>query len=417
MSWSTPSSLTTGTLVTAATWNQDVKDNAIALRGGGIAIASQSAAEVIFASSSTAFSRSAGLTYNDTTDVLSVTNGLGIGVTTVVVPLTIIKSTYDSQIQIADNATDSTIKVGSLSAMQYASVSEAEGYVMIGHASASGYNQVDVGGGFNAQNAATAIRFHAAANTTTRTGTQKMHVDINGVGIGTTSPSNPLSVEATETGDWVCEIKQQETTAGDSYGLSIAGGTNSSDTSFQVQNAAENATYFTVRGDGNVGIGTSSPGATLAVDGNITKTSSTFRIDHPLPSMSNHYLVHSILESPRADLVYRGSVALVAGTATIDIDVAGGMTKGTFEVLCRDEQCFTTNETGWHHVRGSVSGSTLTIECEEECDDVVSWMVVAERQDDHMKSADTTWTDADGRPIIEPEKPSNLEPDPDTPHG
>jgi hypothetical protein len=397
MSWSVPSALTTGTLVTAAIWNQDVKDNAIALRGGGIAIASQSASEVIFASSSTAFSRSAGLTYNDTTDVLSVTNGLGIGVTTVVVPLTIIKSTYDSQIRIADNATDSTIKVGSLSAMQYASVSEAEGYVMIGHASASGYNQVDVGGGFNAQNSATSIRFHAAANTTTRTGTQKMHVDINGVGIGTTSPSNPLSVEATETGDWVCEIKQQETTAGQSYGLSIAGGTNASDTSFQVQNAAEDATYFTVRGDGAV-----------AVTGALSKGSGSFKIDHPHPDLNaTKSLVHSFVEAPKADLIYRGSIALANGkVATVDLDAAAGMRSGTWVILCRADtaQCYTTNETGWHHVRGSVSGSTLTIECEEACDDVVSWMVVAERQDDHMKSADTTWTDADGRPIIEPEK-------------
>jgi len=32
MSWSTPSALTTGTLVTAATWNQDIQLNTIALR-------------------------------------------------------------------------------------------------------------------------------------------------------------------------------------------------------------------------------------------------------------------------------------------------------------------------------------------------------------------------------------------------
>ena len=78
------------------------------------------------------------------------------------------------------------------------------------------------------------------------------------------------------------------------------------------------------------------------------------------------------------------------------------MSSGTWERLCRDESCFTTNETGWHHVRGTISGSTLTIDCEEACDDVVSWLVVASRADQHMY--DTSWCDADGYPIVEPEK-------------
>jgi hypothetical protein len=37
---------------------------------------------------------------------------------------------------------------------------------------------------------------------------------------------------------------------------------------------------------------------------------------------------------------------------------------------------------------------------------VVSWMVVACRQDDHMKNSDTIWTDEDGYPIVEPDKPA-----------
>jgi hypothetical protein len=34
-------------------------------------------------------------------------------------------------------------------------------------------------------------------------------------------------------------------------------------------------------------------------------------------------------------------------------------------------------------------------------------MVVAERQDEHMM--DTSWTDDDGRPILEPLKPEDVE--------
>ena len=144
------------------------------------------------------------------------------------------------------------------------------------------------------------------------------------------------------------------------------------------------------------------------VQGALSKSSGSFKIDHPLPSKTDtNFLVHSFIEGPRADLLYRGSVTLADGTATIDLDAAAGITTGTWVSLCRDEQVFTTNETGWHHVRGTVSGSTLTIDCEEACDDVVSWMVVAERQDMHIKA--TSWTDEDGRPILEPAKPPEPE--------
>jgi len=143
----------------------------------------------------------------------------------------------------------------------------------------------------------------------------------------------------------------------------------------------------------------------VAIVGALSKGSGSFNIDHPLPALKDtHNLVHSFIEGPKADLIYRGSVELVDGSAEIDLDEAAGMTSGTWVLLCRDEQVFTSNETGWNHVRGSVSGATLSIQCEEsDCTDTVSWMVVAERRDQHM--LDTDWTDEDGRPIIEPEKP------------
>jgi len=54
-------------------------------------------------------------------------------------------------------------------------------------------------------------------------------------------------------------------------------------------------------------------------------------------------------------------------------------------------------------VRGEVSGSTLTITAQDsDCTDTVSWLVVAERQDQNIREAD--WTDAEGHPILEPEK-------------
>jgi hypothetical protein len=151
----------------------------------------------------------------------------------------------------------------------------------------------------------------------------------------------------------------------------------------------------------------------LSVTGALSKGSGSFKIDHPLPAKTDtHHLVHSFIEGPRADLIYRGVAALAGGSATVDLDEAADMGAGTWELLCRDPQVWIQNDTGWAQVRGSVAGSTLTISCEDAAStDSVSWMVVAERHDPHMM--ETGWTDDDGRVIVEPEKEPPVEPDGD----
>lgn len=59
MAYVTPTSKTTGDLIAATDWNQNTVDNPIAIRTGGIAIASQAAGDIITASSSTQLGRSA----------------------------------------------------------------------------------------------------------------------------------------------------------------------------------------------------------------------------------------------------------------------------------------------------------------------------------------------------------------------
>ena len=144
--------------------------------------------------------------------------------------------------------------------------------------------------------------------------------------------------------------------------------------------------------------------------GALSKTSGSFKIDHPLPSKNaTHSLVHSFIEGPQADLIYRGTADLVSGVATVNIDTAAGMTEGTFVVLCTDVQCFTSNEDGWTALKGSVTGNVLTITAQDDsCTDTVSWMVIGERCDPHM--LETEWTDAAGKVIVEPLKPEPIEP-------
>ena len=57
----------------------------------------------------------------------------------------------------------------------------------------------------------------------------------------------------------------------------------------------------------------------------------------------------------------------------------------------------------WDAVKGSVSGNILNIESQNsESTATISWLVIGERQDEHMY--DTEWTDDNGKVIVEPLK-------------
>ena len=146
----------------------------------------------------------------------------------------------------------------------------------------------------------------------------------------------------------------------------------------------------------------------LSVTSAFSKGSGSFKIDHPLEAKKDtHHLIHSFVEAPQADNIYRGKVDLVAGSATANIDTVAGMTEGTFVALNREVQCFTTNESNWDAVKGSVSGNILTIESENsESTATISWLVIGERKDQHMY--DTDWTDDDGKVIVEPLKSEEI---------
>jgi len=138
---------------------------------------------------------------------------------------------------------------------------------------------------------------------------------------------------------------------------------------------------------------------TMTVSGNQTVTGTkSFAIEHPLDSKKT--LLHYSTESPQADLIYRGKINLVDGKAEVNIDLSSKMTDGTFIALCRNVQCFTTNETGWDMVKGKVIGNILTIESDNQnCTDEISWMVIGERYDESIKKSNML--DSDGDLIVE----------------
>ena len=127
-----------------------------------------------------------------------------------------------------------------------------------------------------------------------------------------------------------------------------------------------------------------------------------FRIPHPLTSKRDKYdLFHNALEGPKMDLIYRGKVNLIGGSSTVNLDTTSEMTEGTFVLLNHNVQCFTSNESGWTPVKGSVSGNILTITAQDNTStDTISWMVVGERKDDEIKASNLT--DGNGKLLVEP---------------
>lgn len=162
----------------------------------------------------------------------------------------------------------------------------------------------------------------------------------------------------------------------------------------------KSANVYFYQDDGNTAILTmTTSNGNVDVHGALTKGSGTFKIDHPLDK-DNKYLYHSFIEGPQYDLLYRGKVTLVGGTATVNIDTVSNMTEGTFVALTQNPDYYLQNNTGWDAVKGSISGNTLTITCQNSSStDTISWMVVAERADDHIKA--TQLSDSDGHLIPE----------------
>ncbi len=146
---------------------------------------------------------------------------------------------------------------------------------------------------------------------------------------------------------------------------------------------------------------------TIRAEGTFSASTKNFRIPHVLTGLTTTTdLVHSTVEGPQADNLYRGRTTLVAGISTVNIDTTNNMTDGTFVNLNRDVQCFTTNETGWTAIKGSVTGNLLTIIAQDNtCTDTISWMVIGERWDLAMYDPKNPMTDANGK--IKTEIPNN----------
>jgi len=221
--------------------------------------------------------------------------------------------------------------------------------------------------------------------------------DGGNVGVGQTSPSAKLHINQTTVNETTAFLYNNTATNAACLRVLQDSASSSGVALWVRQDGSGNAITVDDGSDGNTVFSVSQNGA-------LSKASGSFKIDHPLEAKKDtHHLVHSFVEAPQADNIYRGTATLSSGTATINLDTVSGMTEGTYVLLNTNTSCFTSNETDWDAVKGSVSGNILTINCQNSSSTAtVSWLVIGERHDQHMK--DTDWTDDNGKVIVEPLK-------------
>jgi hypothetical protein len=146
--------------------------------------------------------------------------------------------------------------------------------------------------------------------------------------------------------------------------------------------------------------------STISTPYTIAAAGKSFKIPHPLPSLSDDYfLMHTSVEAPDATLLYRGKSQLINGRASVNIDEYMRMTEGTFVALSHKPNCHISNNVDWTPVRGNVNGNILTIESKDEsCNVEVEWLVTCTRRDPSTYNFPTI----DENGVYRPEVPKNI---------
>ncbi len=139
-------------------------------------------------------------------DMWEANDNVGIGTTSPETKLDILSGSSSKGVLLSHSKNDATIKYAPYFALPY-TIADGKYTMIFGYAK-SGDNEVRIGGGTSAANAATIIRLRTAADTTTASGTDRMIIDSAGnIGIGRTSATNDLEVEGTASktsaGDWL----------------------------------------------------------------------------------------------------------------------------------------------------------------------------------------------------------------------
>jgi len=136
----------------------------------------------------------------------------------------------------------------------------------------------------------------------------------------------------------------------------------------------------------------------LKVYGTFSGGTKSFEIDHPLDNSKK--LFHIAIEAPRVENMYQGVITLLDGYGEVNMDIFSKLSVGTWIIINHNACSFVSNTTSFKSVRSSIQDGILRVYCEDETsNDIISWIVIAERNDDEIKQAINT--DENGRLITE----------------
>ena len=134
------------------------------------------------------------------------------------------------------------------------------------------------------------------------------------------------------------------------------------------------------------------------VYGDLEADAKQFKISHPLDDTKT--LSHVAIEAPRIENIYQGVATLTDGYAEVVMDTFAKLTAGSWTVINHNACSFVSNTKSFKSVRSTITDGVLKIFCEDNTsNDIISWIVVAERNDDEIKISRST--DDNGRLITE----------------
>lgn len=101
----------------------------------------------------------------------------------------------------------------------------------------------------------------------------------------------------------------------------------------------------------------------VVVAGSLTKSSGAFVINHPIDKFKiTHDLVHSFVESPKLDLIYRDNIKITSNNvAYVDIDKQFNLFPGTFDLLNKKPSIFVNNNDSFDRVKGKISKKLVNV--------------------------------------------------------